>query len=48
MTDRPAAELPAPEVLWAHAATLARWSAEHPLPVHNYRVEGAVLRTVGR
>ncbi|QRX90498.1 hypothetical protein [Streptomyces noursei] len=45
MADRPAAELPAPEELWAHAATLARWSAEHPLPVHNYRVEGAVLRS---
>ncbi|MEU8685384.1 hypothetical protein [Streptomyces sp. NPDC048611] len=40
-----AAPLPSPEVLWQHAATLAAWSAEHPLPVHNYRVDEAGLRS---
>ncbi|MFH9250284.1 hypothetical protein ACH4LK_33250 [Streptomyces lydicus] len=37
--------LPSPEVLWQHAATLAAWSAESPLPVHNYRVDGTGLRS---
>ncbi|MEU5213173.1 hypothetical protein [Streptomyces sp. NPDC020742] len=36
---------PSPEVLWWHAATLAAWSAEHPLPVHNYRVDEAGLHS---
>ncbi|MFH8684714.1 hypothetical protein [Streptomyces lydicus] len=29
----------------ARTPTLAAWSAESPLPVHNYRVDGAGLRS---
>ncbi|MEV5982163.1 hypothetical protein [Streptomyces sp. NPDC052114] len=40
-----AAELPSPEVLWTHAATLAAWGAEHSLPEHNYLFDSRGVRS---
>ncbi|BDM70304.1 hypothetical protein HEK616_37910 [Streptomyces nigrescens] len=37
--------LPSPDVLWSHAATLAAWSSEQQLPVHNYRLDETGLRS---
>ncbi|WP_051797566.1 hypothetical protein [Streptomyces sp. NRRL S-337] len=45
MTTDGTSYLPAPDVLWSHAATLASWSAEQQLPVHNYRHDEAELRS---
>ncbi|MER6304762.1 hypothetical protein [Streptomyces sp. NPDC001657] len=45
MTTDGTTYLPAPDVLWSHAATLAAWSAEQLLPVHNYRHDEAGLRS---
>ncbi|MFD8542929.1 hypothetical protein [Streptomyces sp. NPDC059649] len=45
MTTNSSSYLPSPDALWSHAATLAAWSADQQLPVHNYRVDETGLRS---